>query len=74
MINTGYGVPCDYAARFSLLNQYENAMKWLEIGYEFHDPNMPYITTGLGAFDSLYNDQRFQDIVEKMNLTLPPSN
>ena len=71
MIHTGYGVPFDYSARFSLLHQFEKALEWIEIGYEVHDPNMPYITTGFAHFDSLYNHPRFKAIVENMNLPMP---
>jgi len=73
MINTGYGTPVDYAARFSYLHQYDKALEWLEIGYEVHDPNMPYITTGFYVLDSLYKDHRFLSIIEKMDLPLPES-
>ena len=71
MEKQGYGVPLDYAAKYSLLGDYDKAMDWLEIGFQFHDTNMPYITTGLASFDSLYNHPRFLAIVEKMNLPLP---
>lgn len=66
-----YGTPCDIAVRYNLLDQYEKAMDWLEIGFEFHDPNMPYIGTGIFSFDSLYNNPRFIAIMEKMNLPFP---
>jgi hypothetical protein len=71
MIHSGYGVTFDYSVRYSLLREYEKALEWLEIGYEMHDPNMPYLTTGFASFDSIYNHPRFQAIVEKMNLPLP---
>lgn len=74
MIRTGYGHPLDYAARYRLLDMYDEVLEWLEIGYESHDPNMPYITVGFYSFDSLYEDPRFQAIVQKMNLPPPKSN
>lgn len=71
MLNTGYGVPFDYAMRYSLLGQYDKALKWIEIGYEAHDMNMPYLTTGFASFDSLYDHPDFLKILDELELSLP---
>ena len=68
---SGYGVPFDLSMRYNLIHQYDSAMKWIEVGYEVHDPNMPYIGTGLAAFDSLYDNPRFIAIMEKLDLPMP---
>jgi TolB-like protein len=68
---SGYGVPLDLSMRYNLIHRYETAMEWLELGYEVHDPNMPYIGTGLCAFDSLYHDPRFVAIMDKLALPMP---
>jgi TolB-like protein len=74
MENTGYGVPLDISVRYYLLGEYEKTLQWLEIGLEYHDTNMPYITTGFCSFDSLYNNPRFKAIVETLNLPMPKTN
>ncbi|MGW8316008.1 MAG: hypothetical protein ACWGNV_10435 [Bacteroidales bacterium] len=67
----GNHVPFDFYMRYNLIQKYDSAMKWLEIGYEIHDPNMPYIGTGLASFDSLYHDPRFIALMDKMKLPMP---
>jgi len=71
MAQNEYINPMEFAVRYSWLNHYEKAMDWIEKGFELRDQNMPYITTGIYKFDSLYDNPRFVDIVEKMNLPLP---
>ena len=68
---TGFGVPMDMAWRYILIKQNDKALDWLEEGYETHDQNMPYMCTGLCAFDALYDNPRFTAIVEKMKLPMP---
>ena len=62
--------PIDMAYRYIYGDQPDKAIDWLEKGYEMHDPAMTYITTGQ-IFAPLFNNPRFIDIVEKMNLPLP---
>jgi adenylate cyclase len=62
--------PTELALRFHWLDNHEKTMEWLEKGYELRDQNMPYITGGSFAFDALYDNPRFIDIVKKMNLPL----
>jgi len=63
----------DLAARYLLLGQNDRALDWFENGLEMHDPNMPYITTGIFNTDPLEDNPRFIAILEKMNL-LPKEN
>jgi len=63
--------PTDLAVRYSFLNNHQKAMDWIEIGFEQHDPNMPYIASGAFPFDSLYTNPRFMAILEKMELPIP---
>jgi hypothetical protein len=46
--------------------EYDLAIDWLEMAYEKHEPNLPYI--GVPQFDPLRSDPRFQDLLCKMNL------
>ena len=63
--------PVDMAMRYMNGNQPDKAMDWLEKGYEMHDPVMTYICTKITNFAPLFDNPRFIDIVDKMNLPLP---
>jgi len=63
--------PIDMAIRYTIGNQPDKAIDWLEKGFELHDPAMTYITTKILPFTTLFEEPRFIDIVEKMNLPLP---
>jgi len=65
-----YVVPLEMAYRYVMANQYDKAMDWVEKGFELHDGNMPYIATGMYNLDPLFNNPRFIDIAEKMNLPM----
>ena len=71
LAQTKYVNPFDMAMRYSWLNQHEKALDWIEKGFEFHDPNAPYLTLGLFVINELYDNPRFIAILEKMNLPLP---
>ena len=71
MAQDEYINPMDLAIRYYWLNKYEKTMDWIEKGFDLHDQNMPYLTTGIYTLYSLYDNPRFIDIVEKMNLPLP---
>ena len=45
----------------------DEAMKWLERGFQMHDQDLPYIFI-YDDFEQLQSDRRFQGIIEKMNL------
>ena len=62
--------PFDMAMRYMIGNQPDKAMDWLEKGFEIRDPVMTYIAV-TPTFAPLFDNPRFQDIVEKMNLPLP---
>jgi len=66
-----YVVPVEMAYRYVMANQYDKAMDWVEKGFELHDPNMPYIATGMYNLDPLFDNPRFVDILAKMNLPSP---
>jgi TolB-like protein len=61
--------PVDMAMRYIYGNQEEKAVDWLEKGFELHDPVMTYIAV-MKSFAPLFDNPRFLDIVEKMNLPL----
>ena len=61
-----YWMPFDIALVFIKAGDKSKALDWLEIGYEKHDPNIPYLCFPL--FDPLREEPRFQEIARKMNL------
>ena len=46
---------------------YDLAMDWLEKDYEAHNPNLPFISSGI-LWDPLRSYPRFQELLRKMNL------
>jgi hypothetical protein len=54
--------------RYMELNQYEQALDWLEKGYEIHHPSMPYIG---GRWNKLQDYPRYVELLKKMNLPIP---
>ena len=71
LANKGFVGPGDMAFIYMHGNKQDKAMDLIEKGYEIRDPNMPYIGTKVSPYDSLYDNPRFIDIIEKMNLPLP---
>jgi len=63
--------PIRMAIHYIKSNQPEKALDWIEKGFEIHDSQMIYITTQMYHFDPLFDNPRFIDIAEKMNLPLP---
>jgi tetratricopeptide (TPR) repeat protein len=67
--------PVRMANRYAKLNEYEKVLDLLELGFEIHDPNMPYIGShGHGFIDSLRHHERYLALMEKMKLPLPEEN
>ena len=55
------------ALYYNRAGKYEEAIKWLETGYEIHDVNMPYAFVAK-EFDPIRSDPRFIAIANKMGL------
>ncbi len=68
-----YIAPTVMACRYMMVDGPNKALEWLEKGFEVRDPNMPYIATHGYLFEPLFDNPRFIDILEKMNLP-PPVN
>jgi len=69
----GYYPPPYMAARYMMVDQPDKAMEWIEKGFEVHDQNMVSIATK-GLFEPLFDNPRFIEILQKMNLPLPTAN
>lgn len=63
--------PVTIASKYHMVKQYDKALEWIEKGLALHDPNLPYITLGYYNLTHLYNNPRFINVLEKMNLPLP---
>jgi tetratricopeptide (TPR) repeat protein len=63
---TTYIRQTDIADKYALCGDKDKAIKWLENGFQNHDPNLPYLL--LPKYDSLRDDSRFQDLCRRMNL------
>ena len=64
-------VPLHMANRYVRVQQHEKAMEQVELGFEVHDQNMPYIAGGFSKLDLLYSDPRFLSIIEELKLPMP---
>jgi tetratricopeptide (TPR) repeat protein len=69
----GFVAPVGMAQRYMMVDQADQALEWLEKGFEVRDPNMPYIATKGYLLDSLFDHPGFMEIIQKMNLPLPIS-
>jgi len=65
--------PVVMASRYMMVDQPDKAMEWIEKGFEVHDPQMPYIATPCFFCEPLFDNPRFIEIIQKMNLPLPTS-
>ncbi len=61
----------ELAIVYTKANQYDKVMDQIEKGYEIRDLVMPYIATKAYNFEPLYENPRFIEIIQKMNLPLP---
>ncbi|MDB4306017.1 protein kinase [bacterium] len=64
--STSFALPVDIAGFYAMAGEHDEALDWLERGFEVHDPSLPYID--MPVFDPLRSDPRFQDLLRRMNL------
>jgi tetratricopeptide (TPR) repeat protein len=64
-----YVSPFQHAIVYAGLGEKEEALRWLEIGFEERDHDMAFLNRW-EMFDRLRSDPRFQDLVRRMNF--PP--
>jgi tetratricopeptide (TPR) repeat protein len=55
------------ARRYIKVGKYNKAMDYYEKGYEIHDPNLPYISLD---YDQMKDNQRYIELIRKMNLPM----
>lgn len=64
---TTFVAPHSVSTLYALAGENDQALEWLERGYEERDPNMPYLSVER-YLDSLRDDPRFQNLLRRMNL------
>jgi tetratricopeptide (TPR) repeat protein len=67
----GFFPPIEMEYRYIMVDQPDKAMEWIEKGFEVHDQGMPYIATHTFLCEPLFDNPRFIEILQKMNLPLP---
>jgi TolB-like protein/tetratricopeptide (TPR) repeat protein len=63
--------PVAVAAAFAEAGDRDRAMEWLERGYSEHRPAMLHVPATV-AFDRLRDDRRFQDLLRRVGVRMPP--
>ncbi len=63
----GYISPVAFATNYALLNDKDNAFKWLEKAFAEHTPGLLDLDLD-PDYDNLRSDPRFSDLVKRMNL------
>lgn len=57
------------ALYFNRAKKYDDALNWLEIGFDIHDVNMPYVFV-TKEFNTIRSEPRWTELARKMNLPL----
>jgi hypothetical protein len=63
----GYVSPLEFAYRYALLNDKEEAFRWLERAYSEHSPQLININVD-PDYDNLRSDPRFSDLLGRLHL------
>jgi DNA-binding winged helix-turn-helix (wHTH) protein/TolB-like protein/tetratricopeptide (TPR) repeat protein len=64
---TKFVSPYNIALLFNALDERENAIKWLERGYDERDPKMVFLKVE-PKWNNLRNEVRFAELIKRMNL------
>jgi len=68
---SSFFVPVHMANRYARIHQYDKLLDQLELGFQVHDQNIPYIANGFNNLTPVYKDPRFIALVEKLKLPMP---
>ena len=71
IFSAGAVSPMEYVVIYIKAKQYDKVIDMVEQGYEIRDHTMPYIVTRAYNLKPIFDNQKFIDIVKRMNLTLP---
>jgi len=64
-VHPGHG-PMMIMVRYLDAGEYDRVFHWLEVRYEGHDPNLPYLYDPI--YDPIRSDERFADLARRMGL------
>ena len=64
---TGYIPPYNIALIYNALDERDNALEWLEKGFQQRDPKMTFLKVE-PKWNNLRNEPRFVDLMKRMNL------
>ncbi len=67
----GDRAPVSVAAAFAEAGDPDRSIEWLERGYAAREPTLLHVPANV-AFDSLRDDPRFQDLLRRVGLRMPP--
>jgi tetratricopeptide (TPR) repeat protein len=71
LVKRGGRAPVAVAAAFAEAGDRDRAILWLERGFAAHEPTMLHVPATV-AFDSLRDDPRFQALIRRVGLRMPP--
>lgn len=64
--------PFVFVTLYLRLHNVEKAVQWIVKGYEIHDPNIPYLSARMHAYDLLVENEQYLDLLETLKLPLRP--
>ena len=73
LVKRGGKAPVAVAAAFAEAGDRDRAIEWLERAFAAHEPTLLHVPATL-AFDTLRDDRRFQDLLRRVGLRMPPLN
>ena len=65
---SSFQAPVHMANRYCRIQEEDKAMAQVNLGFEFHTQNMPYIYSGFNKLEILYENPLFLSITEQLNL------
>jgi hypothetical protein len=64
--------PFVFVTLYLRLHNVEKAVQWIVKGYEIHDPNIPYLSARIHAYDLLAENEQYLDLLDTLKLPLRP--
>jgi tetratricopeptide (TPR) repeat protein len=71
LVKKGGGAPVSVAGAFAEAGDRDRAIEWLERAYTAREPGLLHVPASV-AFESLRDDPRFQDLLRRVGIRMPP--